>query len=58
MGHLKKTSMTFPSLYVNELAPCTCLNTHKVKLRHRLDFSWIPPLTQNKPCLLSKFQFH
>jgi len=27
-----------------------------MKLRHRLDFSRIPRLTQNKPCLLSKFQ--
>jgi len=31
--------MTFPSLYLNELVLCTCLNTQKVKLRHRLDFS-------------------
>jgi len=30
---------------------------HKVKLRHRLDFSWIPRLTQHKLCLISKFQF-
>ena len=29
-----------------------------MKLRHGLDFLWIPRLTLNKPCLLSKFQFH
>jgi len=49
--------MIFPSLYLNELVPSPCLNRHKVKLIHRLDFLWIPPLTENKPCLLSKCQF-
>jgi len=33
-------------------------NRHKVKLRHRLDLSRIPRLTQNKPCHFSKFKFH
>jgi len=33
-------------------------NRHKVKLRHRLDLSRIPRLTQNRPCLSSKFKFH
>jgi len=45
------------TLYLNELVSCTCLNRHKVKLRRRLDFSWIPRLTQKKPRLLSKFHY-
>jgi len=45
-------------IYLYELAPCTFLNRHKVKLRHRLDFSRIPHLAKNKPWLTSKFQFH
>jgi len=36
-------------IYLYELAPCTFLNRHKVKLRHRLDFSRIPHLAKNKP---------
>jgi len=50
--------ISFRIIYMNELVPCTFLNRHKVKMRHRLDFSRIHHLTQNKPWLLSKFQFH